>query len=693
MDSTTSSSASLAPQIAAYDSICNSCGNFLQGDKAMVSSMVARTRAYHWPNDCTPPTAKFHSIFADMKLSAHKGCHMCNLFLASFGTKQDRKAIPDTSMILAEMYRFRDSEGQNMASVCVWPTQTNDSAAMNKFFRKFCISYLNIREKKNIMARRNSRSPTIGQESLEQIKTWLGACCKDHSTCENSWTLVSEERKLPTRLLNINKVSGQWQVHVIVGTEAQVDAAYVTLSHCWGTSDFVRLTSETYPSYSDNLPFKTLSRTFQEAVELTFALGFNYLWIDSLCIIQDSHDDWVHESSMMGSVYAQGHLNIAATYSNNGDGGLFNQSNDLSASPCVIQMTENDGKFTEAICYEDRVWHREVDATPLGKRAWVVQERVLAPRVVHFSSNQIFWECCQDRAAELLPPDSVGEDGELKKVTPYPGTNEAQDRGRMWVHTNWASLVEKYSSCSLTIQSDKLIAISGLARRVCGQLGLNPQNYLAGLWKPNLLYGLLYRVARDSAISPTRFSGRAPSWSWASLNGVITFFPHDEASLSEWKTASVLDTQTHHDGDPFGQLKGGVVRIQGPLAKLGSRLAISQTSRTIPDDESIVFTAAASEAFFDVAPESLSRQEMVLEPVYFLVLIVDSKIDEPAVVHGLLLRPIGLKRGQFERVGVLLYGQTGNFEQSLKNAKDPQRLDEALYEEVDVRKGFTIEIF
>ncbi|KAG4432456.1 hypothetical protein IFR05_012071 [Cadophora sp. M221] len=353
------------------------------------------------------------------------------------------------------------------------------------------------------MARRNIKSHTISKESLHQIKTWLGTCCEEHSTCRDSWTLTSKERRMPTRLLEITKSAGQWRVRVIDSTEAEMDAAYVTLSHCWGSSDFIRLTAETHLSYTDNVPFGSLSQTFKDAVELTFALGFKYLWIDSLCIIQDSHDDWIQESSMMGSVYALGHLNIAATYSKNGDGGLFKQSNDASASPCIIQMTDNDGALTEAICYEDRVWHREVDATPLGNRAWVVQERVLAPRIVHFSFNQVFWECCRERAAEILPPDSVGEDGELKKVTPYPGTSEAQDPDRTWVHKNWASLVEKYSSCSLTVQSDKLVAISGLARRVCGQLGLNSEDYVAGLWKSNLLHGLLYRVDRESAASCT----------------------------------------------------------------------------------------------------------------------------------------------------------------------------------------------
>lgn len=494
---------------------------------------------------------------------------------------------------------------------------------------------------------------------------------------------------MPTRLLEIAQSSGEWDLRIVYGTEVHVDSAYVTLSHCWGTSDFIRLTSENHHAYIANLPFKSLPQTFQDAVELTFALGLNYLWIDSLCIIQDSQDDWLQESSTMGTVYAQGQLNIAATYSQNSDGGLFHQSTLLDASPCIIQMTDNEGATSEAIFYQDSVWEREVESAPLGKRAWVVQERVLAPRIVHFSSNQILWECCQERAAEYLPADAVDGDGELKKTTPYPGTTEGQDPNRIWVHRNWASLVEKYSSCSLTVQSDKLIAISGLARRACGQLGLTPQDYVAGLWKSNLIYGLLYRIERESTIIPSRFPDRAPSWSWASLNGDITFFPQDDGNLTQRPYTTIIDVQTDHSGDPYGQLKAGYIRLRGPLAELPREAFLSESSERLANQESITFTATASDIFLD---EPYSKGEAWSGPVYFLLLLVETNLDEPAGVHGLLLCPTDHKRGQFERVGVLLYGQAGDFEASLRNAKDPAKLNEKLYLDADVEKGFTIEI-
>ncbi|KAL2066064.1 hypothetical protein VTL71DRAFT_2135 [Oculimacula yallundae] len=695
MESASGSSAALATQNIVYDSLCDACWKFFERPGVLETSMITRTHAYYWPTDwpeeSAPPTTKIHSGISDMKASARAGCHLCTLILSSFGHWQAELAIPDTSLILAETWRYRDSLGQNMATVCVWPTKTADK---DTFFRRFSISRLSSREKNNIMVRRKYNTHGISPESLSQIQEWLGKCCRDHSTCEKSWKLTSKDRSVPTRLIEITKPAGTWRVRVIHGTEVSENTSYATLSHCWGKSSFIHLTMSNQDLYRDNVPMESLPQTFRDAVELTYALGLHHLWIDSLCIIQDSHSDWLYESSKMGSVYAQGHINIAATYSLNGDGGLFNQSRGLSTSPCIFPIADGES-MTEAILYEEKVWQREVEETPLGRRAWVVQERVLAPRIVHFSSSQVFWECCQERQAELLPLDSVGENGELKKVTPYPGTSEAEDPDRIWVsdtlffnmqvHANWACLVEKYSTCSLTVQSDKLVAISGLARRACGQLGLTFDNYVAGLWKSNLIHGLLYRVNRDSSLSPSVFSGRAPSWSWASVNGSIIFFPQDSANLSEWQCASVLDVRIYPEGD--GQLVGGSLRIQGPLAEVPLSNLSSEVSRKFDHDPTKFRAGFATVMYFDT-----QEHEEKDGPVYLLILIIDSKVDEPAIIHGLLLSPTGSKKGQFERVGVMLYAQAEDFELAFRNAKDPTMLDESLYEEADIEKGFTVVI-
>lgn len=188
----------------------------------------------------------------------------------------------------------------------------------------------------------------------------------------------------------------------------------------WGSTKFVLLTSDTYNTYTQGIPISDPPQTFRQAVELTRLLGYKYLWIDSLYILQDSHEDWTNESSMMGEIYAHCLLNMAATAFADGNGGLFDQPANLLISPCLLESWDESENMEHFSLYLVNVWQNGVEDTALGKRGWVIQERILSPRVVHFASNQIFWQCCTLKSAGLLPVEVVDEDDELKKVAPYP---------------------------------------------------------------------------------------------------------------------------------------------------------------------------------------------------------------------------------------------------------------------------------
>lgn len=261
----------------------------------------------------------------------------------------------------------------------------------------------------------------------------------------------------------------------------------------------------------------------------------------------------------MGEVYAHGLLNIAATASEDSRGGLFNQNRDPSTSPCLVATSRSESpeiSCGDYMCYKDLSWFNNIENSPLGKRGWVVQERVLSPRVVHFASNEIYWECCQERAAELFPALSINDDGELKKVATYPGSQEREDPERRRIYQSWNKIVERYTACDLTFGSDKLSAFSGLARRASHQLKSSPINYLAGLWKTSLVNDLLWRV--DVETNESLFIYRAPSWSWASINGsILTLGERSERDLFLKVHVKIVNVQMDHGGDPFGQLKGG----------------------------------------------------------------------------------------------------------------------------------------
>ena len=153
----------------------------------------------------------------------------------------------------------------------------------------------------------------------------------------------------------------------------------------------------------------TLPKTFQDAITITRQLSLQYLWIDSLCIIQegDNFEDWARESSMMGSVYQNANCNIAATAASNGTLGCFQTRDPLLAQPCRVRFDKELKKFGLKKGIYDFVlrtlWEHGLSEAPLLKRAWVVQERVLARRVLHFARNQLFWECSELVSIILYP--------------------------------------------------------------------------------------------------------------------------------------------------------------------------------------------------------------------------------------------------------------------------------------------------
>ena len=164
-------------------------------------------------------------------------------------------------------------------------------------------------------------------------------------------------------------------------------------------------------------------------------------------------------------------------------------------------------------CIDRALWHRNVPDSPLGRRARVVQERLLAPRVLHFGRRQLFWECNALKSCELYPdglPDkadllssaeSTIED-EWNKIGPSPR-----------ILQSWYDVVETYSRANLTFETDKLAALAGLAGLYAERVSAL---YLGGLWAAHLPRQFMWAI-RWPAKAPE--SLMAPSWSWASTNG------------------------------------------------------------------------------------------------------------------------------------------------------------------------------
>ncbi|KAK8015073.1 HET-domain-containing protein [Apiospora arundinis] len=339
------------------------------------------------------------------------------------------------------------------------------------------------------------------------------------------------------------------------------------MSHCWGAHMPLRLLSSNIDDMQVSIPVARLSQSFKDAIQVLQWLGLDYIWIDSLCIVQDSPADWQKESATMADVYSNSHCNIAATHAADGTHGCFVEREARLVEPLKVGVNWGQTPAMYYVAQED-YWERQVMDTPLNARAWVCQERYLAPRTLSFGGKQLYWECQCCSASETfplgLPP---GMERMVKSLEPNKD-GAAIRRRENAPHTPeldafalWDEVVRQFSKGQLTFPEDKLVAVSGLASRMHKHI---QSDYLAGLWRKHLPHQLLWKV--DDGERHAVYT--APSWSWASMSGRISSYGYsdDYKIVLEIQEAKI---QLVNEASPFGKTKAGYIRAKGYLASAG----------------------------------------------------------------------------------------------------------------------------
>jgi hypothetical protein len=419
--------------------------------------------------------------------------------------------------------------------------------------------------------------------------------------------------------------------------------SYLTLSHCWGQSVQCKLLESNLESYEESVPIDQLTRTFKEAVDLTWRLGFRYIWIDALCIIQDSDEDWLNESAKMGDIYTHGVLNIAATASADGTGGLFHSPPALS--PCIVRVQDEKSQQFSFITHGEDDYPKRIDGehAPLNSRGWVLQEQLLSPRTIHFTYDEVLWECYEYRSAEVLP-DTIYHGRRISHKPLILDTLKEKPGS----YKTWHSLMGFYSKCCLTFHNDKLAAISGIASRFAYQRGIQSSSYLAGLWKENLVDDLLWSPLYGESKS---YPDRAPSWSWARVDAQIYFH-----GVQGQCRISIVTAQAESSGDPFGRAPRGSIVLQGPMCKV--KLTTPKRQPTFPElrrnydgnvkDDTVEIPA------WGVQWDDWSDEDCHNDGLSFLLICdTDYSVQNVSAFTAILIRLTGNTRGQYERIGLV----------------------------------------
>lgn len=223
-----------------------------------------------------------------------------------------------------------------------------------------------------------SRSSNV---KIAVVHNWLDTCHAQHHAYQPS------HHWIPTRLLLLEK-NNRSTIKLVLGSKLWPEA-YVALSHRWPQrpEEFPQLRTTTLESFQDGILVSSLPLAFQHTIPITCDLGIRYIWIDSLCIIQNDAGDWEQEAGRMCDVYKSAFLTISLSSVITSRLPVFRSRPASYLEPTALP----DGRFC---CHEESsIWETEVTTTPLSTRGWTLQERLLSPRVLHLGWGQMVWEC------------------------------------------------------------------------------------------------------------------------------------------------------------------------------------------------------------------------------------------------------------------------------------------------------------
>ncbi|KAK3356628.1 heterokaryon incompatibility protein-domain-containing protein [Lasiosphaeria hispida] len=493
-----------------------------------------------------------------------------------------------------------------------------------------------------------------------QAAHWLADCRTEHSKCRRDLSSVSF---VPTRLLSIG---GNDLAKVVICERFPAPVMYGALSHRWSAeTEAVKLTRASLGGRkTDGILMSALPPLMQDSITVLRELGIEYVWIDSLCIVQDSLEDWRVEAAMMAQVYSNAELTVAATWCHGSGQSLFSRRNDSDNEFAVAHLPSVSDRPPLFIrrAPPHFQWTTGSDAAsdsepfclwPLLSRGWVYQEQWLSRRILHFTRHELVWVCNETTACECAQNQFGTAHSTVGEVSGQP--------------SRWQDIVHEYSSRAFTQVTDRLPALAGIATMYSSTCDTPPGRYLCGLWTQDFPGALFWRAAAGAQLLP-RSNTKIPSWSWASSTGPVEFvFTDDEVEKTQ-----VLAVHVSCRGkDVMGDVTEAALQISGPvvLAKVfyGSHWRELATSRVGHSERSQgleiggQYATFAMDHTFENAEEHFARDSM---PVMCLLLSSNhlgyndpehpETNREGQFACGLVLRPVSEQGAVYERIGYFL---------------------------------------
>jgi hypothetical protein len=386
--------------------------------------------------------------------------------------------------------------------------------------------------------------------AYELIDNWLHKCAS-HPACG-----TPRETHLPTRVIEVSSehYKGPPRLLVTHGTSGK----YIALSYCWGGKQLGMTTSANIASRLLALDLQELSHTVRDAIRTTQRLGIRYLWVDALCIIQNSEDDRIEEIKQMCDIYRRAYITIvAASAAQSSDG--FLQPRPTPVSALEIPFWSKSGVLG-TVWVRPEGWYDD-SSEPINSRCWTLQERLLSPRLIVYASHTVQLQCRQgifNLGDSLNIPAGIGSCYLASVLT---GAAKTKGVTRDEAVSDWRSVIMLYSERTLKRPEEKLVALSGLAQAFSEVI---QAPYLAGLWSVSMLPSmLLWEVSYSSEV--IRYNDYiAPTWSWISLGVPVSFRGSGSSTATKVEVLSASTTLKNREL-PFGKVSAGTLVLKANI--------------------------------------------------------------------------------------------------------------------------------
>ncbi|CEJ83082.1 hypothetical protein VHEMI03112 [[Torrubiella] hemipterigena] len=512
-------------------------------------------------------------------------------------------------------------------------------------------------------------SPSTGDDKTWKIiQSWLNTCIESHNRCNRQ----PPDKLMPDRLIQIQQqLDGDLTFQIVPGTQVGLGSRYIAVSHCCNDADNVKLTRQNLDQHSSPQSWTLLPLTFRQTLAVAARLGVAHIWIDQLCTVQDDAAEVAAATAKRADVFRNSFLAVGVSGTTSASSGLFSTRDPFLVAPTVFDFPiDTDGTTVPHLssCEHPEGWESAFNANPLSHSAQAISDRILAPRMVHFGSTMVFWECHHSKCAEIHPHGvHKPELGSIYKLLGVSNQNKAPESDGKWTHVPWKSLInaasrdaghgpihqvfydwvrllETYAGCKSTTARDKLEGLQGIAehmRLMLQERGCTDIQYAAGMWQALLPGSLMWTVDDGTRI----VSADVPSWSWASLDGKLNF-PVTEPFDGEKEDmlCEFVKFESQHEGNPLKERL--VVKGKLALAHLHPRM----TSPRFHGDPKVLIRQFVDE---DVPEVCLGKPfpEFSTDYDYEWAVRFDTEAD---IAEAVLCLPLRLESA--DRLGYTVHG-------------------------------------